>query len=156
MDAVTIIAADANAHSLYWDNLVEENKLGKQLAECMEDEELVTLNDYSRTRTCPSTGNRSAGDVTTRKALFTTRKANWTLFEEQTDRFLSETKPDSGKLNSKCESLQKSLLEAAKNAIPFKRSGTTSKRFTPSCKQAIQRRNRAFREFQREPKNPKN
>ena len=60
----TVIDAEANAQSVYRDSQAEENKIGEKLVEWMRDKEIVTLNNYSRIKTCQSTRNGSAPEVT--------------------------------------------------------------------------------------------
>ena len=60
----TIICADINGHSPSWDVWKDEDKIGKMMTEWCDDNNMKVINDGSRTRTCPSTGNPSSPDVT--------------------------------------------------------------------------------------------
>ena len=60
----TLIGGDFNAHSKTWDSFQREDDLGKELEEWANDKGLVILNDSSPTRINPSSGGKSAPDIT--------------------------------------------------------------------------------------------
>jgi hypothetical protein len=59
-----VVAGDFNAHGRSWDHFQPEDELGRELEDWATQTGLVVMNDSSYTRVNPSTGGRSAPDVT--------------------------------------------------------------------------------------------
>jgi len=77
-DRQTVVCADFNAHCLTWDPYQRESTLGEEIEDWALDAGLCILNDGSHTRLNPSTGGRSAPDVTLlSRGLLGPREVTW-------------------------------------------------------------------------------